>query len=323
MKRIKCFIAGSKDQERQREILTSVLGNMQSKWDVIFEAKSFMDFNGTLSPDGQQKDYNKYILSKADLVVFVFDHKVGDKTIEEFSVAYKGLLSNSHPDILVFCNSSLMSDANIIALNLMMRQLNQYYIEYLDDKELKKLFSDEIDKYIRCRKERSVSKWVLDVFLNSNRYRKIKNQLLVILSVLVFFSIIYIGATSNLLVSNDDGKNAVTTEHSIYDNRKIVQSKTIKTTNNIIRIEKFADNLYRYLSWNISKGIDGKKEPSLIIDYGEYKDGFYRFKKGAYIYSVPDDDEKQVSVEVNGTVIGKEEIVDSDYDGEIVQAQNI
>ena len=58
MKRIKCFIAGSKNQERQREILLSVFSNMQTKWNVMFETKSFLNFNGTLSSDGQQNIIN-------------------------------------------------------------------------------------------------------------------------------------------------------------------------------------------------------------------------------------------------------------------------
>ena len=155
MKKIRCFVAGAKDQERQREILTSVLGNMQTKWNVMFETKSFVDFNGTLSSDGQQKDYNKYIMSKADIVVFVFDHNVGEKTIEEFVVAYKGLLSRNHPDILVFCNSAVKNDLNIQAMSLMLNQLKQYYIEYSTDKDLKHLFSEEIDKYIKRKKDKT------------------------------------------------------------------------------------------------------------------------------------------------------------------------
>lgn len=321
MKIIRCFIAGAKDQESQRDILTSVLGKMQSKWNIMFESRSFLDFNGTLSSDGQQKDYNEYILFKADLVVFIFDHNVGDKTIEEFIIAYKGLLSNNHPDILVFCNSSLTENSNIKALNLMMNQLHQYYIEYKDDKDLKHIFSDEIDKYIKYRKERTLPEWIIKEFLNSNRYAAIKNQLLIIFSILLLCFIIYIGCTSGF----SDSKQTKTEEmatviHSIYDNIKIIDSKTIMTTNNIVCIEKLSSNTYRYLSWNISRGTQGKKEPSLIIEKGEYKNGYYRFKKGAYLYLVPKDEGNQLLIMENDKILGNEDIIDFNYTGIIEQA---
>lgn len=316
MKKIKCFIAGAKDQERQREILISVLGKMQSKWDIMFESRSFLDFNGTLSSDGQQKDYNEYILSKADLVVFVFDHNVGDKTIEEFIIAYKGLLSNSHPDILVFCNSSLIGNANIIALNLMMNQLHQYYIEYNDDKDLKLAFSDEIDKYVRRRRESTLVKWIVEDFFNSNRYTTVKNKLLIVFSVLLLCSIICLSSIS--IKSNYNP--AINIKYSIYDNIEIIDFKIIKSTNNIICVEKLTNDIYRYLSWNISRGIQGKKEPSLIIEKGELKNGYYRFKKGVYLYLVPEEKGNQLIIMENDKILGHEDILDFDYCGVIEQA---
>lgn len=319
MKKIRCFIAGAKDQERQREILTSVLGKMQSKWDVMFESRSFLDFNGTLSSDGQQKDYNEYILSKADLVIFVFDHNVGDKTIEEFIIAYKGLLSNSHPDILVFCNSLLKCNANIKALNLMMNQLKQYYIEYNDDKDLKLFFSDEIDKYIRNRKNSTLTKWIVKDFFNSNRYTVMKNRLLIILSILLFCSVVCLGVISGFSDCNtsNDVENV---KYSIYDNMEILEVKTIKSTNNIVCIEKLPNNTYRYLSWNISRGTQGKKDPSLIIEKGEYKSGYYRFKKGSYLYLVPEYEGNQLLIMENDKILGNEDILDFNYRGVIEQS---
>lgn len=320
MKKIKCFIAGAKDQERQREILLSVLGKMQSKWDIMIESKSFLDFNGTLSSDGQQKDYNEYILSKADIVVFVFDHNVGDKTIEEFIIAYKGLLSNSHPDILVFCNNSLTGNANIIALNLMMNQLHQYYIEYYDDKDLKLVFSDEIDKYIRNRKELTFAKWIINDFFKSNRYIVIKNWLLVIFSVLLFCSIVSITVFSSNMKYSILSNHEYAVKYSKYDNKEILEYKIIKSTNNIVCVEKLINNTYRYLSWNISRGIQGEKDPSLIIENGEFKSGYYRFKRGAYLYMVPEDEGNQLLIMENNKILGNEDILDFNYSGIIEQA---
>ena len=322
MKKIRCFVAGAKDQERQREILTSVLGNMQTKWNVMFETKSFVDFNGTLSSDGQQKDYNKYIMSKADIVVFVFDHNVGEKTIEEFVVAYKGLLSRNHPDILVFCNSAVKNDLNIQAMSLMLNQLKQYYIEYSTDKDLKHLFSEEIDKYIKRKKDKTFTEWLICDFMRSNRYVKTKNSLILVLGLLLFVSIGYNISKSISQKSSTIGElQKQTSEISVYDGCRIISSKTIKTTNNIVRIEMISENVYRYLSWNISRGVNGKKEPSLVILDGEYKNGYFRFKKGTYSYMVPDSGNNQLLIMEGEKVLGCEEVVDFNYKGIIEQAQ--
>lgn len=53
MKKLKCFIASSKSLDRQRDILKSVLMNMQDKWNVNVEVKSFESFSSTVSRKGQ------------------------------------------------------------------------------------------------------------------------------------------------------------------------------------------------------------------------------------------------------------------------------
>lgn len=316
MKRIKCFIAGSKNQERQREILLSVFSNMQTKWNVMFETKSFLNFNGTLSSDGQQKDYNKYISLKADLIIFVFDNNVGDKTIEEFVVAYKSLLLRRHPDILVFCNEAITDDLNIKVMNIMMNQLQQYYIEYCSEKDLKQKFSDEIDKYIKNNKDRTFLRWFIDHVIVSGRYNNVKNYTILILGLLLLFSITYHFRNK---LNNNIENNIKMEEQSIYDGRFILESKTIKTVNNIVRIEKLTDGFYRYLSWNISRGQNGNKEPSLVIYNGEYLNEYYRFKKGSYLYLIPEMEGNQLLIMEKGKVLGYEDVIDFNYKGNIEQ----
>ena len=206
-----------------------------------------------------------------------------------------------------------------MALNLMMNQLHQYYIEYNDDKDLKLVFSDEMDKYIRNRKESTLAKWIIKDFFNSNRYMVIKNRLLVILSILLICSVICLSVNS--VISDSNASDTVKSiKHSIYDNKEILDLKVIKSTNNIVCIEKLTNNIYRYLSWNISRGTQGKKEPSLIIENGEYKSGYYRFKKGTYLYMVPEDEGNQLLIMEKDKIIGNEDILDFNYCGLIEQA---
>lgn len=322
MRKLKCFIAGSKEQETQRDIIMSVLAKTQSKWNLLIEVKSFLDFSGTLSSDGQQKDYNKYISEKSNIVVFVFDHNVGDKTIEEFVVAYKTLLSNSHPDILVFCNRKLANNPDIMVLKLMMNQLKQYYIEYEDNIGLKLKFSEEIDKYIRTIQDKTFFKWLVDVFWRSNRYAKVKNKLIVILLLLLICLFACFGFCSNCFRENKSSeKMEIAQEYSIYDSCRIVDSYTIKTTNNIIRVEKLINGSYRYLAWNIFRGIDGLKEPSLVIRDGVYDAGYYKFQIGIHRYLVPDNSGSKLLILERDKLIGDESVVDYNYMGPIEQSK--
>lgn len=320
MKKIRCFIAGAKDQERQREILTSIFGNKQTKWNVMFETKSFLDFDGTLSSDGQQKDYNSYILQKANLVVFVFDHNVGEKTIEEFILAYKGLLSRNHPDIIVFYNARVVKDSNLQVMNIMMNQLKQYYIEYETDEDLKHLFSEEIDKYIKRYTEKSLLKWLIHDFFWSNRYIQAKNAVIVVLGVLLCCSIGYMS-----LQKHSSGKEEpelitkILENESVYDGSVIIGSRTIRTTNNIVRVEELVDGVYRYLSWNVVRGEKGKKEPSLVISGGEYKNRYYHFKKGTYQYCVPALKGNPLIIMEGNRMLGSEVVMDFNYQGVLEQ----
>ena len=203
-----------------------------------------------------------------------------------------------------------------------LNQLKQYYIEYSTDKDLKHLFSEEIDKYIKRKKDKTFTEWLICDFMRSNRYVKTKNSLILVLGLLLFVSIGYNISKSISQKSSTIGElQKQTSEISVYDGCRIISSKTIKTTNNIVRIEMISENVYRYLSWNISRGVNGKKEPSLVILDGEYKNGYFRFKKGTYLYMVPDSGNNQLLIMEGEKVLGCEEVVDFNYKGIIEQAQ--
>ena len=145
---LKVFIAGSKVLEVQRNILRAVLMRQQSLCSVMIEAKTFEDFSDSLIEGGAQKTlYNKYISCEADIVVFVLDGLIGGFTKEEFDVAYKSYTQSKHPKIFIYCKK----EGKSISIDKFKEELNsmhQYYTEYVDDKELERLFEKSINEYI-------------------------------------------------------------------------------------------------------------------------------------------------------------------------------
>ena len=89
MKEIKVFIAGSKSLTVERDAIRSVLqilSNSNSK-KVLIRTYTYEEFDQSLSHEGRQKEYNRFIKSEADYVIFVLDGTVGGITLTEFDVA--------------------------------------------------------------------------------------------------------------------------------------------------------------------------------------------------------------------------------------------
>lgn len=147
---LKIFIAGSKVLADQRNILRAVLMRQQGLFDVVIETKTFEDFSDSLIKGGQQAQYNKYIATEADVVVFIFDGRVGDITKHEFDVAYNTYSRQGQPLIFVYCRKEDPHAINpkIAALKNELNALHQYYTEYADNQELERLFEKSIVEYL-------------------------------------------------------------------------------------------------------------------------------------------------------------------------------
>ena len=139
MKEIKVFIAGSKSLTIERDAIRSVLqilSNNNAK-KVLIRTYTYEEFDTSLSPEGRQKEYNRFIMNEADYVIFVLDGTIGGVTLLEFDVAWKTFTSKKRPGIYVYHKPTATISKEIQKVIDKINQCGQYYTEYSDIENLK------------------------------------------------------------------------------------------------------------------------------------------------------------------------------------------
>lgn len=169
---LEIFIAGSKALEEQRTWVRNVASNLTSEYHrkgkkMNYTIYDYNNFDIFFDTNGQQENYNRYIAHQADLVIFILDNRIGDKTITEFEAAYKAYSIKRCPKICIFSKKYNKPDANVEAIRKRVTQLNQYYNEYETREQLEimvdKLLRDCSDPIIDKAYRRKITKTLLGV----------------------------------------------------------------------------------------------------------------------------------------------------------------
>ena len=147
-KSIKCFIAGSKTLQTERDALRAVTCVMYNKW----AAKSFRilsytfeDFERAAVIGGHQKQYNDFIANEADWALFVINGRIGSITIEEYRVAMDSYKKNGRPRILAFAKTESEDNEDIATMKAEINKEHQYWTDYSDINSLKLLFESTLN----------------------------------------------------------------------------------------------------------------------------------------------------------------------------------
>lgn len=159
MKEIKVFIAGSKSLTIARDAIRSVLqilSNNNAK-KVLIRTYTYEEFDTSLSPEGRQKEYNRFIMNEADYVIFVLDGTIGGVTLEEFDVAWKTFTSKNRPGIYVYHKPTATVSKEIQKVIDKINQCGQYYTEYSDIENLKLKIENSFHRVIGAS---SSKKWM-------------------------------------------------------------------------------------------------------------------------------------------------------------------
>ena len=162
-KLIKCFIAGSKSLQRERDGLRATMSVMYNKW-MNFNFKilsfTFEDFDKKVVIGGQQKLYNNFIEKDADWALFIIDKGIGDKTREEFRIAMDSYINNRRPNIVIF---GKVGTSDILELSIIKAEVEkhgQYWVDYSDIDNLKLSFE-------------SILNWdLINIFTNHLNFKK-------------------------------------------------------------------------------------------------------------------------------------------------------
>lgn len=150
-KMINCFIAGSKNLDRERDAVLSEMMRMHNSWAkrkyTIF-AKTYEDFSGKAHPGGQQELYNTFIKDESDIVIFILDGKIGEKTREEFNIAMESFSAKNHPQIYVFAKTGTELNPDMEKIRKDMEKYKLYWIDYTDLRSLKLEFRSQLNDYL-------------------------------------------------------------------------------------------------------------------------------------------------------------------------------
>ena len=159
MTEIKVFIAGSKSLTRERDAIRSVLqilSNSNTK-KLLIRTYTYEEFDTSLSLEGRQKEYNRFIMNEADYVIFVLDGTIGGITLEEFDVAWKTFTSKKRPGIYVYHKPTATISKEIQKVIDKINQCGQYYTEYSNIENLKLKVENSFHRIIL---EALLKKWM-------------------------------------------------------------------------------------------------------------------------------------------------------------------
>ena len=147
-KSIKCFIAGSKTLQTERDALRAVTCVMYNKWaskNFRILSYTFEDFERAAVIGGHQKQYNDFIANEADWALFIIDGRIGGITIEEYRIAMDSYKKNGRPKILAFAKIGSDDSEDITAIKAEINKEHQYWTDYADINSLKLLFESTLN----------------------------------------------------------------------------------------------------------------------------------------------------------------------------------
>ncbi|MBQ9187287.1 MAG: hypothetical protein IJ144_05630 [Prevotella sp.] len=147
MKKIKIFVAGSKNLVQERnyiKILANDLNSVYNSSDVMITIHSYEHFND------KQDEYNRFIENDADMVIFILDGRIGEKTKEEFLKATEALNRESRPEVIVFLHDFTEETADIGRIQGLIhgRLGDKYYVDYSNLEDLRTKARERIVRFI-------------------------------------------------------------------------------------------------------------------------------------------------------------------------------
>ena len=130
MKTISVFVAGAKSLQPLRLRLKAMANDMNNE----FKQKGLNTFVNMVSYENfgdEQSVYNKFIAEEADMVLFLLDDKIGEKTEEEYRLAVSCNEKKGRPEHCVFLREFEEKTDDIAHIEEVMQSTsNRYYVSY-------------------------------------------------------------------------------------------------------------------------------------------------------------------------------------------------
>lgn len=211
MKHINIFVAGSKVLMEYRQRL--VLWANQNNYNYRQSGKQIQLNVFSFTEAGDDQDtYNKIITETSDIVLFLVEGPIGEKTKEELMKAKEGFNRAHHPLILVFTNNA---DASSIAY-LEGAMGRKYSIDFDSADDLIYKVNDRVEKYIESINQTEddepahMSKETVNHDMNKSSNVSSKSIKTLSLSLLLAICMFVIGWFMSLLHNNDQDSTSGT-----------------------------------------------------------------------------------------------------------------
>ena len=179
---ISIFVSGAKRLKEQRMSLKVLANDMNGEYrkkgiDIIINMYSYLNFGDN------QKEYDDFIKNKADIVMFILEESIGDKTREEFLLASETYRNEGSPKMYVFLKEFNQKTPEIEDIEqLVNAHSSSYYIEYSNLEDLVAKVRQRLQQDVNERLEKQ----------NATPEKKIKNLTLwSLFSTLAFASMLF------------------------------------------------------------------------------------------------------------------------------------
>lgn len=221
------LLEGNESQSGYRPtVIDPILSKLNSRRNAkrFYIVKTYADLINEYAVEGQQEHYNRYVSQKADIAIFIFDGKIGDKTKEEVENACNSFDKNKHPTIF-FYGINLKDDDVIVEY---LNSKKQYFRHFSNKKELQQLiieqlelwqrpkrtslhleicskfkitYTKKIDKLLRCFSIKDTIKLALRYFISSLYPPKLKNYRIFLPLILCILAVYLISHLSQKTLS--------------------------------------------------------------------------------------------------------------------------
>ena len=163
---IKIFIAGAKNLRTQRLSMKALVNDLNTKYSnegipVTVNMLSYENFGE------RQSAYDNFIREKADMVIFIVDERLGEKTEAELRLTCETYKEKGRPEVLVFLHSFSERTPEIEHVEAVVNSVSdKYYVDYTNTEDLLAKAKDRIDSFVKenaSLKKRTKS-WIKSIY---------------------------------------------------------------------------------------------------------------------------------------------------------------
>lgn len=171
---ISIFVSGAKRLKEHRMLLKVLANDMNGEfrekgYDTIINMYSYLNLGD------DQKEYDDFIENRSDIVFFIIEDTLGDKTRNEFMVASKAFKKHGTPKIYVFIKEVQERTPEIEEIETLLNSnYSSYYVEYsnLEDMvaKVKARLQEDVDARMdrmNISPEKKVRKYKFWAFLST------------------------------------------------------------------------------------------------------------------------------------------------------------